>query len=320
MIRPCLLVMMTAGLLLAPAQGQNSPQDSKPTRLPLPPPPTPPARKAPTELFRELLATPAAGRDALLANRSSAARNLILIKLREFEALPPDQRELRLRVAELEFYLSPLLRAASEARPRLLATAPAAVRPLLEERLRAWEALTPDRQRDLLDSEQSLSFFVRLQVTSASALTNILREVPISRRSEVEAQLARWQALTPDQRAQKTADFQRFFELRAGEQDKVLRRISSAERVQMERTLAQFNQLPPEQRERAVRGFRRFLDMSPTERAGFLQNAAQWQSMTPSEREAWRRVVERAAHPTPVPMPPERARARGVAMTNLPSP
>lgn len=316
MSRRYLIAVLTSGLLANPTPAQESAKSAAPLKLPLPPPPIPPARKSPTDLFRELLAAPPTDRERLLTNRTPAARTLISTKLREFEALSPDQREIRLRVAELQFYLSPLLQATPDARPRLLAIAPEEVRPLLEDRLTAWDALPDDRRSDLLDSELSLALFARLQITPPSTLTNILRDVPPARRAALESQLARWKVMTPEQRAQKATDFQRFFELRAGEQAKVLRMISPAERDQMERTLNQFHELPAEQRERAVRGFRKFLEMSATDRAEFLRNAAKWQAMTPAERDAWRRVVDRATHPAPLPMPPERTRNRGVAMTN----
>lgn len=306
------LLVASVGAL---ANGQQPARSTNRVKPPYPQP-QPPTRKAPTELFRELLATSPAERAAFLANRPPAARELIAAKLLEFEVLPPDQRELRLRVAELQFYLSPLLRSTNEARTRLLSGTPMEVRPLLMERLQAWDSLPEDRRQDVLDSEQSLSFFVRLQVTDPASLTNALRQVPAAQRAAVEAQWTRWQGLTPEQRIRKTDDFRHFFELRTGEQEKVLRMISSAERKQMERTLSQFNQLPPDQRDRAVRGFGRFMAMSDTERADFLLNAAKWQGMTPTEREAWRRVVERATNPLPLPIPPDPPGRRAFATTN----
>jgi len=314
----CLGVLL--GILPAPGPmaAAERPAETPAIRVPNPPPPKPPARKSPTDLFRELLAKSSADRAAFLAGRSPAARELIESKLREFEALPPDQRELRLRVAELQFYLSPLLRASAEERSRLLGNAPVEIRPLLDKRLQTWDATPKARQQALLDSETALSKFIRFQTSDPAALPQVLRSVPAEQRTELEAQWRRWTALNPDQRAQQTSDFQQFLELRPAERERVLRRISSAERSQMEATLERFRELPPGQRERAVNGFRRFLDMPPAERALFLENAAQWERLSPAEREAWRRVVERVRNPVPVPMPPERARARSLAGADLP--
>lgn len=312
-MRPALPLGLLGALLVAGLRAADAAPEPAAIRVPNPPPPRPPARRSPTDLFRELLATPPAERAAFLAQRPPAARALIESKLREFEGLSPDQRELRLRVAELQFYLSPLLRASSSERPRLLGAAPVEIRPILEKRLQTWDATPASRQRDLLDSETALSQFVRFQTSDPGVLTQVLRGVPEDQRAGVEAQWRRWTALSPDQRARQTADFQQFLDLRPAERERVLRRISAGERVRMEATLERFRGLPPEQRERAVNGFRRFLDMPPAERASFLENAAQWERLTPSEREAWRRVVERVRSPVPVPMPPERTRPPGLA-------
>jgi predicted Fe-S protein YdhL (DUF1289 family) len=139
--------------------------------------------------------------------------------------------------------------------------------------------------------------------------------VPAPQRAEAEAQLARWLALSPEERSRKTEDFQRFFDLSEKERAKVLRIISPTERQQMEASLARFAELPLEQRERAVSGFRRFLALTAPDRAEFLQNIAQWQAMTPAERAAWREIVARVTMPTPMP-PESRSRRPQVVTTN----
>jgi hypothetical protein len=283
---------------------------------PRPAPPTPPIRKAPTEIFRELLSASPAEREKFLSARSPAARQSIETKLREFEALSAEHRELRLQVAELQHFLFQLIQAPPHQQAEVLAKCPKGVRPLLEERWQTWVQLAPDRQRELLESQKSLSWFVRGQANDPQAVTNLLAQIPAGQRTEIEAQLVRWRALTPEERARKTADFQRFFELSERERVKVLRTVSSEERQEMEATLAQFASLPPEQRERAVHGFRRFLALTAPERAEFLQGIAQWQQMTPTERATWRQMV--ALITAPPPMPPK-PRARSVLVsTNSP--
>lgn len=266
-------------------------------------PPLPPPVKSLAEQFRELLAAPPAQRRTLLTGKSVAAQNIIMVKLREFESLPPDQRELRLQVAQLQFYLSPLLRAEINSRSNLLSHAPAADRPLLEDRLKAWDALPAETRREILDSERSLSYFVRQETADPAQLASVLDRVSPPARPEVEAQFARWRALPADERARKTANFQRFFDLSEREQTRTLSRLTDAERQPMERTLARFESLPPEQRERCVRAFRQLAAMSPNERADFLRDAARWQAMSADERAAWRRLVQHASRP-PLPPPP----------------
>ena len=129
--------------------------------------------------------------------------------------------------------------------------------------------------------------------------------------------MSRWKALTPDERIQKTADFQRFFKLSDHQREKVLGVISPAERQGMEATLARFAELPPDQRARTVKGFRQFLSLPATERAEFLQSISKWKQMTPTERAAWRDMVAQITAPTPITVESLR-RLQNVATNNSP--
>ena len=285
-------------------------------------PPLPPAAKSLAEQFRELLSATPADRQRLLASRTPEARAIITTKLKEFETLPPAEREVRLQVAQLQFYLSPLLRSTPAARPNLLNRAPAEDRPLLEERLKAWDALAPETRREILDSESSLSHFVRQESADPRQLSAVLANVPAPARPEVEAQFARWSALPAEERARKTANFQRFFGLSENERNRTLSRLPDAERRLMDQALTRFAGLPPEQRDRCVRAFHKFAAFSPEERAEFLSNAAKWQAMAADERQAWRALVLHAIRPPlpppPVPVPVRRPGAALVA-TNSPT-
>ena len=267
------------------------------------PPPVPEPRQSPAVLFRQLLAATEPQRSELLASKPEPARALIVAKLKEFEALPPDQRELRLRVAQLQFYLSPLLRVPATVRSNRLERVPPEDRPLLEERLQAWDALPEGTRREILETERSLSYFVRQESADPKKLAALLEQVPAPARPEVEAQFARWSSLPADERARKAAHFSRFFDLSGPERDKTLSRLPDVERQQMERTLAKFSSLPPELRDRCVRAFRQFGALSPEERSEFLQSAAKWQAMPADQRAARRRLVQKVATP-PLPPPP----------------
>jgi len=77
-----------------------------------PPPPLPPLAPSPVTFFRELLAMSPAERNNSLTNRTPEARARIMAKVREYQKLAPDERELRLRATELRWYLTPLFRTA----------------------------------------------------------------------------------------------------------------------------------------------------------------------------------------------------------------
>src|SRR5271155_4320689 len=71
---------------------------------------------SPVEYFRTLLGMTSAQREGLLANKSADDRNAILAKVREYEAMPPDIREARLRQTELLWDIATLMKLAPASR------------------------------------------------------------------------------------------------------------------------------------------------------------------------------------------------------------
>lgn len=284
-------------------------------------PPAPPVRIPPADMFRRLLAAPPLMRESWLAAKPPAARELIREKLAEFTALPPEDRELRLRVAELEYYLTPLLAAATDRREAILAAAPADLQPLLKDRLKAWDALPEAARREVLDSHSGLSGFVSAENADPARLEDAVVNASPSDRVRLTNEFLRWSALPAEDRARKTAGFQRFFALDSVERDKVLQRLAESDRRAMELTLAAFARLSPAQRERCVTAFGRLGAMPAEERDRFLHDAARWEALPSRERESWRNLVAqlRRRPPTPPPpMPPRRSPVLQVAATNAP--
>ncbi len=200
----------------------------------------------------------------------------ILDKVREYLALAPNERELRLRATELRWYLTPLFKIAPADREASLAQVPDELRDLVKSRLARWDALSPQVQKEFLDNDRTLHYFARIETTNSVAAN-------------------------PEQ--QKIADeFNRFFEFTPEETQRALNTLSTAERAQMEKTLETFSKLPPAQRAQCIRAFTEFASMSPSDRAEFLKNAESWSKMPPKERQAWRVLV--AEVPKWPPMPP----------------
>lgn len=285
---------MAAGALAA------SPPELPPGRTAAAPP-VPQAGVSPAQLFRQLLNEPTDLREAWLSGKSAPAREFIRAKLAEFSALAPDERELRLRTAELEFYLGPLLSAESTNRPALVSKAPADLQPLLKDRVDAWEKLGAEARREVLESEHTLSLWVRIESADPQSLTNQLARAPKAEQAALRAQFVRWSALSQEDRARKTAGFQRFFDLTAAEREPILRRLAETERAQMEITLRRFAAFQPGQRDQCIAAFHRLAEMSASDREEFLRDAARWQALKPEEREAWRRMVAEFAPRPPLP-------------------
>ncbi|MGA3267607.1 MAG: DUF3106 domain-containing protein [Verrucomicrobiota bacterium] len=265
-----------------------------PDSQPSPPPVARPV-KAPVQIFRELLTMAPAQRENYyyLTNRPPATRDRILAKVREYEALPPGERELRLQATELRWYLLPLLQTAPADRGMRLAMVPQYLRPVIDARLSEWDVLPPPMQQEFLDNERALSYF------TAPLPGETSEGLP-------EADAQRWKALSEEQRQQMANQFNDYFNLPSQARQKTLGVLSDAERQEMEKTLQTFAQLPPAQRRDCVNAFVKFASMSASARQEFLKNAQRWQQMSAQDRQAWRDLV---AHVPPLPpepaVPPE---------------
>jgi hypothetical protein len=261
---------------------------------------------SPVEYFRGILGMTPAQRERALAGKPPEERKAILEKAREYEALPRDVREARLRQTELHWHLIRLMRLDAGQRERQMKEISPLDLPMIAEQLRQWDELPSKTQRALLENERFIETYVEWQVSSPSDQDDILKKLPAARRSYFAKELRRWQALPEDQRAELRAQFQRFFVMTGQEQRQTISTLSDAERRQMERALQAYADLPPAQRQRCIDSFGKFAAMDSGERAQFLQNAEKWEAMTVHERQLWRTLVGELppAPPAPPGMPP----------------
>jgi hypothetical protein len=254
--------------------------------------PVPP--RSPVDAFRELLAMPRAERAQFLTSKSPETRKAILAKLREYESLKPDQRELRLKVTELRWYMLPLMRSSPTNREAQLKRLPDSQRDLVAPRLREWDALPEDVQKELLQNEATLQYFTEMDSTNAPPISD-------ARRQRLDAGIAQWQALPEERRRDIVLRFNKFFELTPDEKARAITSVSEAERRQIEKTLKSFENLPPEKRAQCIQSFQKFASLSPEERQDFLKNAERWKLMSPEERQSWRELVSRLSWHPPSP-------------------
>jgi hypothetical protein len=261
--------------------------------------------KSPVDFFRQLLAMTPDERDVFLTNRPPEIRARILEKVGEYEALDPNERELRLRATELRWYLMPLLHDSTTNRAARLALIPADMRELVQPRLVEWNLLPPPLQQEFLENEHVLSYFAR--VDASNRLPEIIGREPNA------TERAHWNELSEAERHQISAGFNEFFGLTPDEKQATLNTLSDPERHQMEKTLQAFDKMPPAQRAECVNAFARFANMTAPEKAEFLKNAERWSAMSPIERQAWRDLVDNVPQwpplpigfRTPVPLPPD---------------
>jgi len=272
-------------------------------------PPMPmPTMKSPVDFFRNLLALTPGERRQSLSNRPPEVRSRILAKLREYESLKPDERELRLRATELQWYLQPFMSEPRTDREARLALIPEEMRKLVEDRLARWDLMPPPVQENLLNNEMTARYFTQLESATTEQRQKLLDQISPERRAKLEAGLDYWRSLLPEQRDKILQSFNAFFELTAAEKQKALRSLSEAEQRQMEKTLQDYANLPVAQRAQCIRSFEKFAGLSLPERQEFLKNAERWKLMTPAERDSWRTLVKFAPmmppEPTAVRLPP----------------
>src|SRR5690348_4249035 len=96
---------------------------------------------SPIDYFRELLALSPQQRDVALAHKTPEQRKMLLLKLRQYDSMPKEERELRLRHTQLRFYLLGMMNLPPIARLNPLASIPLDFRPVVEERLKQWDQI-----------------------------------------------------------------------------------------------------------------------------------------------------------------------------------
>jgi len=247
--------------------------------------------KSPVALFRELLAmTPQQRRD-VISIRPPDIQKRILEKLNEYELLPGELRELRLRETELRWYLRPLMDQPRTSRAAALARVPEELRGQVTERLQVWDLLPPPLQEEFKDNDLIAGYFAQLGTPTPAQLAEILAQIPPERREELQKGLSHWQEMSETQRRQAMVGFNNFFELTPEQREKTLDTVSDEDRAQMEQTLSAYAHLTPAQRAQCINSFEKFAGMNVAERQQFLKNAERWQEMTPGERQKWRELV-----------------------------
>jgi len=269
-LNPALLVLLTVGIFVCTVGSAQT------NRVTTPPSPT---LKSPVDSFRALLLMPTAERRQFIATRNTNAQERLVQKIREYQSLSREERDLRLTATELRWYLQPLMRSPSTNRAAQLALIPESMRDMVANRLQQWDRIPAATQQMFLTNDQAVGYLARVD-----ALTNV-PPLPI------------------DQRRQKMIDrVNQLFDLTPNEKENVLSTLSDAERQQMEKTLEAFQQLTPAQRRQCLLSFKQFTEMSVAERQEFLNNAKRWSQMTPAQRQSWREVVSAAPKMPPAPL------------------
>ncbi|HUR45940.1 MAG TPA: DUF3106 domain-containing protein [Candidatus Saccharimonadales bacterium] len=265
-------------------------------------PALPSVPKTGVALFREMLGMTPAQRETALASFSENKRKTIASRLKEFDALQPDEREMRLERMKLRSSLIPLLSAPPAQRKMLYSDLPEEERRSLTDRLQLWDQLGHELQRQVLENEGMLNCIMPVQTVSSNQLQSVMLSLPESDRQKIATNWQRFQQIPPKQREKMYENYRELFDLNETERLKVLSAISESERQELDKTLKAIQTLPKPQRDQCLVSFNKFANMSPYERALFLKNAEQWKTMSAEKRQSWRSLVN--VFPPMPPTPP----------------
>jgi hypothetical protein len=260
-------------------------------------PPLPP--RSPVDMFRELLAQTPGEWNNDLTNRPPEIRKRIVAKLQEYQTMNPQEREMRLRMTQLRWYMLYFMVLPPSDRVSQLAHVSAADRQIVTERLKQWDRLPAEEKQAVLKYEKTMEQFTGRSLQGSEATNRVIAVVSQQERSGALKSLDAFLQLPPNQQQHIYVSFQQFFGLTDQQKQSSLDAFSASERAQMEQALSTFSVLPEAQREQCLRAFGEFSRMNTSKRQEFLKNAERWRELPQEERQAWRALVQRLT-----PMPP----------------
>ena len=243
------------------------------------------------DTFRQLLAMDRAGREKALAEKPEHTRNYLAGKLREYDALTPDERELRLHLSQLRYYMLPLMKPGLTNRAERMEAIPTDDRKLIEARLAQWDRLTADLQKEVLENEWLMQTVLRFESSSPAQQKELMEAMSRDRRRRLESDLAKWHALPADKQSRMVKNFNQFFELSDKEKSRIIATVPQSQRRQMEQTIHAFEQLPAAQRTLCMKSLQRFATMTQQQQLDFFSNAERWARLTEAERETVRKLL-----------------------------
>lgn len=243
------------------------------------------AERNPVVVFRGLLAMRTDARAVELSTKPERLRAVLTTRLRDYDALPTTEREARLRATELRYHLNPLLTTIPATRAMQIAAVPDSFRPLVEERLAAWDKLPAEIQREILLDERLRQAMTRPAVMGA------FPPLPPGLEPKVPDNLVQWQALDAQQREQLLDNFTHYFRLDERGKTRVVAALPEPKRAEAVRTLDQFEHLSADERAACLSALKKLGQMTPEQQVQFYSNAEKWKQMSESERARWRKMV-----------------------------
>ena len=283
-------------------------------------PAVPSVKDSPISHIKNLLAAAPEQRKELLDRHTHSTRAFWERKVSEYAAMAVDERDRRLRDAQLHWYLMLILRTPSDQRENKLLEIPETERGLITDRVKEWEAIPTDLQQDMITHLPALRYFGQLASLPSADREKALAEATKNGTS-AEGLSAGWNTLDAERRRSLFLNYQKFFTLEQSRQEKVLAKIPMPQRQTLQSKLEKLENLSPEVRQKCLEALQTYAHMTPEERNLFRTTAERWKQLEPAEHEVWRKVVKRIPPIPPVRVkmtPPIPGRANGNDLPPLP--
>lgn len=265
-------------------------------------PTLPSVKDSPISHIRNLLAAAPERRKDLLDQHTPGTRSFWERKVKEYAAMSEQERERRLRDAQLHWFLMLILRTPSDQRDSKLLEIPETERDLISNRVREWEDLPADLQIDIMTHLPALKYVGQLASLPRADREKALAEATRNGTS-AESLSAGWSTLDAERRQAMFLGYQKFFTLGQRRQEKLLAKIPMPQRQTIQSRLEQLESLSPAVRQQCLDALQKYAHMTPQERTLFRTTAERWKQMEPAEHDVWRKVVQRIP-----PIPSVRAR------------
>ena len=296
-----LMLVLISGGVSAVAQGQ---------RPPLPGTPKPPSgelSRSPFQGFRELLASSPTEREEFLRSKSEVHRKHLEARLKEFDPLPASERELRIKMMELRWFLVPLIALPPSNRVERLSRVPDDIRPLVEDRLQKWDALPQDLRQEAVQFGTAMQYIARPETGGPEEQVKFWNAAATQSRNPGEKPLPPLPP-APDKRKRAVEHLERFMELSLEEKQRALKSVPESDRLAVGNTLKKLESISPEQRRVYLESLQKFNELDEESRRAFLRNAERWRNLPSEERRALRELVAKLPPLPPgfdgPPMPP----------------
>ena len=251
-----------------------------------------PETRSPIDFFRELLEMGESQRQEALIDRSPRQQQILREKLAEYEAMPVIEREARLELTELHYFLMPLLKEPGGNREIRLNAIPMGEKQQVIRRLNQWDRLTPSAQHQLLANQEVMNWFVRqdmeLKLPPPLPTSPLMLPFTESQRTLSQKQAQRIEVV-----------FRQFVDLPAVEQQRSLEGISGDLKRRILLAASELSRMPPSTRSKCISSFITIMAMSEPEQVAIMRKVAQWQSLSPDQKNALRKFV-----PQVPPLPP----------------